>query len=76
MEIVDFDTQLWALGTNGLNRAELAACNICFLKTINYIKVQKYLFGINGFTKQCGNIKYYLLAYKFQDHYYIYYSII
>ena len=26
----------------------LAACNICFLKTINSIGVQKYLFGING----------------------------
>ena len=26
----------------------LAACNICFLKTINKLEVQKYLFGING----------------------------
>ena len=26
----------------------LAACSICFLKTINYVEVQKYLFGING----------------------------
>ena len=30
----------------------LAASNVCFLKTINYIevKVQKYLFDINGLT--------------------------
>ena len=28
----------------------LAACNICFLKTINYIEVQKYFFGINGLS--------------------------
>ena len=26
----------------------MAACNISFLKTISYIEVQKYLFGING----------------------------
>ena len=26
----------------------LAPCIICFLKTINYKEVQKYLFGING----------------------------
>ena len=26
----------------------LAACSICFLQTINYLEVQKYLFGING----------------------------
>ena len=38
-----------SLGTNGLTRSVLAACNICFLKTINYIEVQKYLFGINKF---------------------------
>ena len=39
---------LWAWGTYGFNRPVLAACTICFLKTINYIEVQKYLFGING----------------------------
>ena len=32
----------------GLKRSVLAACNIFFLKTINYIEVQKYLFGFNG----------------------------
>ena len=26
----------------------LAACSICILKTINYIEVLKYIFGING----------------------------
>ena len=26
----------------------LAVCNVCFPKTLNYIEVQKYLFGING----------------------------
>ena len=37
----------------------LAVCSICFLKTINYIEVQTYLFGINGlkakhlYTKAC-----------------------
>ena len=25
-----------------------AACNICFLKTLNFRGVQKYLFGINA----------------------------
>ena len=40
----------WALGTDGLKSSVLAACNIFFLKTINYIEVQKYLFGINGLT--------------------------
>ena len=39
---------LWALETSGLKRSVLAPCNFCFLKTINYIEVQKYLFGING----------------------------
>ena len=29
----------------------LAACSNNFLKTINYIEVQKYLFGINGLTE-------------------------
>ena len=28
----------------------LTACNFCFLKTINYTEVQKYLFGIIGLT--------------------------
>ena len=28
----------------------LAACNICSLKMINYIGVQKYIFGINGLS--------------------------
>ena len=35
---VDFDTRycdLWPQGTNGLKRSVLAACHICFLKTIN-----------------------------------------
>ena len=32
----------------GLKRSVLAPCNTCFLKAINYIEVQKYLFGING----------------------------
>ena len=32
-------------------RSVLAACSICFLKTINYIEVQLYLFGINGLLK-------------------------
>ena len=32
---------------NRLKRSVLAACNIYFLKTINYIEVQKYLFGTN-----------------------------
>ena len=44
--MVDFDTQyyeLLALGTNGL-----AACTICFLQNLNYIEVQKNLFGINA----------------------------
>ena len=27
----------------------LAACNICFLKTLNYIEVPKYPLGIIGF---------------------------
>ena len=35
---------------NGLNRSVSAACNIYFLKTINYFEVQKHLFGINGLT--------------------------
>ena len=39
---------LWTLWNNGLERSVLAVCNICFLKTINYIKVQRYLFGNNG----------------------------
>ena len=39
---------LWTLGTNGLKTSVLAPCNIRFLKTINWIEVQKYLFGING----------------------------
>ena len=39
---------MWAFGTIGLKRSVLTACSICFLKTINYIEVQKYLFGING----------------------------
>ena len=30
----------------------LVACNVCFIKTINYIELQKYLFGINGLTGQ------------------------
>ena len=29
----------WALGTNGLKRSEIAACNFCFLKIVNYTKV-------------------------------------
>ena len=29
----------------------LAPCNICFLKTINYIEVQKYLLVINGLRR-------------------------
>ena len=29
----------------------LVACNISFFKTINYVEVQKYLFGINVLTK-------------------------
>ena len=28
----------------------LTACNISFLKAINYIEVPKYLFGINGLS--------------------------
>ena len=39
----------WALGTNGLERSVLAPWNICFLKTINFIEVQKYLCGNNVF---------------------------
>ena len=30
----------------------LAACNICFLKTINYIEAQRYLVGANGLKVQ------------------------
>ena len=41
---------LGALGTNGLKRSVLAACSLYFLKAINYIEVQKYLFGINGLS--------------------------
>ena len=39
---------LLALGTNEIKRSVLAACSIYFLKTINWIDVQKYLFGIDG----------------------------
>ena len=34
----------------GLKGSVLAAWNICFLKTINLIEVQKYLFDINGLS--------------------------
>ena len=34
-EMVDCDTLLWASETNGLRRSVIAACYICFLKTIN-----------------------------------------
>ena len=27
---MDFDTLLWALGTNGLEKSVVAPCNICF----------------------------------------------
>ena len=47
----DFDTLLWALGTNGLKMSVLAAYNTCFLETINYIEVQKYHFGIDGLRR-------------------------
>ena len=49
--ICEGNSRFWhnvSLGTYGLKRSALAAWNICFLKTINYIEVQKYLFGING----------------------------
>ena len=39
---------LWALGTNGLKMSVLADCSTCFLKTINYKEVLKYVFGTNG----------------------------
>ena len=37
--------------SNGLKRSVLAVCNICLIKTVNYIEVQMYLFGINGLNK-------------------------
>ena len=59
--MIDFDTHYCEpLGTNGLKRSVLAACNICFLKTINYIKVQKYfIFEINGLSDM--NVEYHIL---------------
>ena len=35
----------------------LAACNISFIKTINYIEVQKYQFGINGLINRVKLVK-------------------
>ena len=35
------------LGTNGLKRSVLTACDICFLKTITYIELQKSKSGLN-----------------------------
>ena len=53
--MVDCDTRYCELlRTDVLKRlllAVLAACNVCFLKTINFIEAQKYLFGINGLTQ-------------------------
>ena len=45
--MVDYDIH-YCEGANGLKRPVFAACNFCYLKTKNYIEVQKYLFGING----------------------------
>ena len=57
MEIVDFDTQYGELqGLMGWKRSVLAAaCNVCFLKTINWMEVQKYLFGVYG-LKERNNV--------------------
>ena len=41
-----------AFGNNWLKRSVLAACNICIIKTIIYIEVQKYPFGFNGLKKK------------------------
>ena len=34
-----------------VKKVSLVAYNVCFLKTINYIEVQKYLFGTNGLSR-------------------------
>ena len=36
--------------TDGLKSSVLGPCNMCFLKTIIYLEVQKYLFGTNGLS--------------------------
>ena len=46
------------IGTNGFKRSVVAACNICFLKTINCIEVQKNLFGINGLNLETCSSNY------------------
>ena len=48
-------TQLWALETNGLKMSVLDPCNTCFLN-LNYIEVQKYLFGINGLINRLQSL--------------------
>ena len=63
----------------------LAACNICFLKTINLIEVQKYIFGTNGlsvqrlkakFKTRVGLIRYFLIFSIIKNTYfYIFYQV-
>ena len=43
---------LWGLEIDGLKRSVLYVCNNCFLKTINYVVVQKFLLDINGLTDE------------------------
>ena len=49
MNLVDFDAHNCELN---LVTNWPAPRNICFLKTINYIEVQKYLYGINGLIRK------------------------
>ena len=57
---------LWALWTKGLKRSVLAVCNICFLKAINLIEVQKYLFGINGLNSWAGHLRFFGFIFHFK----------
>ena len=45
--MVDLDTHTIVSYRDMVKSPVLAPCNICFLKTINYIEAQKYLFVIN-----------------------------